>query len=44
MSLEEADEIQLALGKFMEIANPGLMKVFRNHIPEATLPYPKEKI
>jgi pyruvate/2-oxoacid:ferredoxin oxidoreductase alpha subunit len=44
MDLEEADRIRDAWGKFLEVANPGLMRVFGAQIPEAVLPYPKEKI
>jgi len=44
MSLEEADKIRLAFGKFIEAANPGLMRLFQSTIPESTLPYPKKQI
>ena len=44
MSLEEADQIRLAFGKFIEVANPGLMRLFQTTIPESTLPYPKKQI
>src|SRR6266567_4090966 len=44
MSLEEADKIRLAFGKFIEVANPGLMRLFQTTIPESTLPYPKKQI
>ena len=44
MSLEEADKIRLAFGKFIEVANPGLMRLFQTTIPESTLPYPKQQI
>jgi hypothetical protein len=44
MSLEEADEIRLAFGKFIEVAHGSLMMVFQTAIPESTLPFPKETI
>jgi len=44
MTLEEADKIRLAFGKFIEVANPGLMRLFQTTIPESTLPYPKKQI
>lgn len=44
MDIEEADKIRDAWGKFLEVANPGLMRMFLGKIPESVLPYPKEKI
>lgn len=44
MDLEEADKIRDAWGKFLEVGNPGLMRMFLGKIPESLLPYPKEKI
>lgn len=44
MTLEEATKIRLAFGKFIEAANPGLMRLFQTTIPESTLPYPKRQI
>ena len=44
MTLEEADKIRLAFGKFIEVANPGLMRLFQTTIPESVLPYPKKQI
>ncbi len=44
MTLEEANKIRKAYVKFMEVAHPGLMRLFQTTIPESTLPYPKEQI
>lgn len=44
MSLEEADEIRMAWGKFLEVGNGGLLKLFGAQIPESLLPYSKERI
>lgn len=44
MTLEEADEIREVWGKFLEVANGGLLRIFRAQIPETVLPYPKHKI
>ncbi len=44
MTLEEANKIRRTYVKFMEVAYPGLMKLFQTTIPESTLPYPKKQI
>jgi hypothetical protein len=44
MTLEEADKIRKEYIKFMEVAHPGLMRLFQTTIPESTLPYPKKQI
>lgn len=31
-------------GKWLEVANPKVMKMFMSNIPESLLPYPAEKI
>lgn len=44
MTIEEADEIRLGYGKFLEVANGQLIKLFLTEIPECLLPYPKKDI
>ncbi len=44
MELEEADKIRIEWGKFLEVANPQLIKEYGASIPVSLLPYPKEKI
>jgi hypothetical protein len=44
MSLEEADTIRDAWGKFLEVSNHQLLSLFGGYIPESLLPYPKAKI
>lgn len=44
MSLEEVDEIRMIWGKFLEVGNGGLLKLFGAQIPESLLPLPKDRI
>lgn len=44
MSVEEAQEVMVGVGKFFEVANGPLMMLFKSKIPETLLPYPKPVI
>ena len=44
LSLDEVNEITLAYGKFVEVANGPLMELFHSEIPESLLPFPKNVI
>lgn len=44
MTLQQADQIRMDWGKFLELFNPSLMRLFHVQIPECFLPYPKDSI
>ena len=44
LSLDDVNEITIAYGKFVEVANGPLMELFHSEIPESLLPFPKDVI
>jgi predicted RNase H-like HicB family nuclease len=44
MNINEAENIVQDWGKFLEVAQPAILKMFLSKLPESLLPHPKKQI